>query len=261
MSVVIINSTHHDQDEEEEDNEIELEEDEVEEEDEEEVEEEDEAEAEVDEDEEEEEDEEVEEVDEIEEDLDIDEVEVEEVDEIEEEDDSSAIDLRDIINAEPTYKKKRVKIQRYCKSSKEFEPRSYNQIELNPFLFENIVSQYTSKHNASKFTNASIIDRDMLYQLCGKFMNKTYPFSDLYKETNTHTSNWDSKTFSKEMEEEKHELSIMTVKLSVSEGLYQCGRCKSKKTFSRQVQTRSADEGMTSIIQCSECNKVWREYA
>ena len=88
-----------------------------------------------------------------------------------------------------------------------------------------------------------------------------YAFSELYKEVKENKPHWDCNTFYKEKEEELHDINIMTVKLTVSEGLYQCGRCKSKKTFSRQVQTRSADEGMTSIIQCSECNKVWREYA
>ncbi len=172
-------------------------------------------------------------------------------------------DLRDISTSETTYKRKHVKIQRYCKSTKELEPRFDAKVSPTPYLFEKIMGKVTSEHNAKQFTESCAKhDRDTLYQLCGKFMKKEYPFSELYKEIKSGKLDWwSTKTYAKEVDEELHELNIMTVKLSVSEGLYQCGRCKSKKTFSRQVQTRSADEGMTSIIQCSECNKVWREYA
>lgn len=34
---------------------------------------------------------------------------------------------------------------------------------------------------------------------------------------------------------------------------YPCKNCKSKKTYSQQVQTRSADEGMTTFVICLEC--------
>ena len=42
------------------------------------------------------------------------------------------------------------------------------------------------------------------------------------------------------------------------EGVFKCGRCKSKKTTYYQMQTRSADEPMTTFVTCLECEKRWK---
>ena len=270
MSVLIINSRANDDDDEtelnEDEEEIDVDEDNEDEE----------------ENEDEEDEKEIDEVDENEEELEIeedeeeinvedvdDDVDLEESDEVQNDlettEESADIDLHDIVSYEPTHKRKRITIQKYCKSSKELEPRVNHMIDISNYR-ENVLEMVTSSHNAKKFcatlcdVNSSNVKNE-LYQLCGKFIKKEYLYSELFDEMKNGISHWDSKTFGSQKEKEKHDIMIMTVKLSVSEGLYECGRCKSKKTFSRQVQTRSADEGMTSIIQCSECNKVWREYA
>ena len=41
-------------------------------------------------------------------------------------------------------------------------------------------------------------------------------------------------------------------------GLFKCGRCKSKKTTYYQLQTRSADEPMTTFVSCLNCEKNWK---
>lgn len=41
-------------------------------------------------------------------------------------------------------------------------------------------------------------------------------------------------------------------------GMFTCGRCKSKKTTYRQMQTRSADEPMTTLVQCLKCANRWK---
>lgn len=42
------------------------------------------------------------------------------------------------------------------------------------------------------------------------------------------------------------------------EGAFTCGRCKSKRTTYFQLQTRSADEPMTTFVTCIDCNKRWK---
>jgi len=42
------------------------------------------------------------------------------------------------------------------------------------------------------------------------------------------------------------------------DGLFKCGKCKSMKTTYTQVQTRSADEGMTTFVHCTNCGKRWK---
>ena len=44
----------------------------------------------------------------------------------------------------------------------------------------------------------------------------------------------------------------------VSEGLFTCGVCKSKKTTYTQAQTRCADEPMTTFVCCLDCGKRWK---
>ena len=42
------------------------------------------------------------------------------------------------------------------------------------------------------------------------------------------------------------------------EGLFKCGKCKSMKTTYYQMQTRSADEPMTTFVTCINCQNRWR---
>ena len=41
-------------------------------------------------------------------------------------------------------------------------------------------------------------------------------------------------------------------------GMFQCARCKLYKTTYYQLQTRSADEPMTTFVTCFNCNKKWK---
>jgi transcription elongation factor S-II len=42
------------------------------------------------------------------------------------------------------------------------------------------------------------------------------------------------------------------------EGMFKCRKCKSKKTTYYQMQTRSADEPMTTYVTCMECGTKWK---
>jgi DNA-directed RNA polymerase subunit M/transcription elongation factor TFIIS len=42
------------------------------------------------------------------------------------------------------------------------------------------------------------------------------------------------------------------------EGQFKCGKCKSTKTTYYQMQTRSADEPMTTFVTCMTCNNRWK---
>lgn len=42
------------------------------------------------------------------------------------------------------------------------------------------------------------------------------------------------------------------------EGIMACPKCKSKKTDYYQLQTRSADESITSFFTCMDCGKRWK---
>jgi transcription elongation factor S-II len=46
---------------------------------------------------------------------------------------------------------------------------------------------------------------------------------------------------------------------SAPDGLLQCRKCKSRKTTYTQLQTRSADEPLTTFALCLECGARWKE--
>ena len=45
---------------------------------------------------------------------------------------------------------------------------------------------------------------------------------------------------------------------NVEDGIFQCKKCKSRKTTYYSLQTRSADEPMTNFITCIECKNRWK---
>ena len=42
------------------------------------------------------------------------------------------------------------------------------------------------------------------------------------------------------------------------DGAFRCGKCKSMKTSYYQMQTRSADEPMTTFVTCKNCGARWK---
>lgn len=45
----------------------------------------------------------------------------------------------------------------------------------------------------------------------------------------------------------------------VEEGIVECGKCKGKKVVSVSVQTRAADEPMTTMSFCVTCKHKWKQ--
>ena len=48
------------------------------------------------------------------------------------------------------------------------------------------------------------------------------------------------------------------ISANIVEGAFKCRRCGSEKTTYYQMQTRSADEPMTTFVQCCECPARWK---
>jgi DNA-directed RNA polymerase subunit M/transcription elongation factor TFIIS len=178
--------------------------------------------------------------------------------EVEEEDDDMQIEAPSEEPQRPVCKR-RVRMDRFCKSLSETKPRAPHFTFDHPMVI-NTLCEYTTERNAALFA-PHVRTKEQLFEVCGKLIQKEYTFKVLYAELRAQTAWRETRTYAEQRQKEATEIEIATTSMKVVEGLYQCSRCKSKKTYSRQVQTRSADEGMTSIIQCIECNKVWREYA
>lgn len=178
----------------------------------------------------------------------------------EEEEDFSFKDLYHDDEISKVSRKQKTRIERYCKSLNETNPREKIPVRCLPSEAFGVLKRLTTDKNATAFSS-HIHSKRELYNLCGKMLTKEVGNKELFQELKKNTNPWESVLYLPQRTKEKLEIRILTTKMDVVEGLYQCRRCGSQKTYSRQVQTRSADEGMTSIIQCSKCSLVWREYA
>lgn len=63
----------------------------------------------------------------------------------------------------------------------------------------------------------------------------------------------------------QQELKVKAMKMDLANdrlqdysGMFKCGKCKSDKTTYYQLQTRSADEPMTSFHTCLKCGNKWK---
>jgi DNA-directed RNA polymerase subunit M/transcription elongation factor TFIIS len=68
---------------------------------------------------------------------------------------------------------------------------------------------------------------------------------------------WDHPLFEKHKKRIQEENSFIANPIEIEEGVLECGRCGSKKTFSYSKQTRGADEPMTTFATCVECDNEW----
>jgi len=59
-------------------------------------------------------------------------------------------------------------------------------------------------------------------------------------------------------EKMKRDKSKTNISANIVEGAFKCRRCGSEKTTYYQMQTRSADEPMTTFVQCCECPARWK---
>lgn len=82
--------------------------------------------------------------------------------------------------------------------------------------------------------------------------------SIIEREIKESISEWDSSCWDEPRNTLTSQDEFITNPVEVSEGAVTCGKCGSKKTFSKQLQVRSSDEGFTTFCICISCNAKWR---
>lgn len=68
---------------------------------------------------------------------------------------------------------------------------------------------------------------------------------------------WDHASFSNIKQSQQEQDDYILNPFEVEEGVVECKKCGSFKVFSVSVQTRAADEPMTTKAQCIVCNAKW----
>ena len=59
-------------------------------------------------------------------------------------------------------------------------------------------------------------------------------------------------------DKEKRDKVLYEVNKDMATDIFTCGRCKKKECTYYQLQTRSADEPMTTFVTCLNCGKRWK---
>lgn len=122
-------------------------------------------------------------------------------------------------------------------------------VQTNVTSFEKLVYSIAKKD--------SKLYKKLLYQLVYDIsLNKSV--KTIYLDLMHKHIEWNHPTFQTYKKMCKEQDEFMLNPFEIEEGVLECGKCKSKKTFSFTKQTRSADEGTTVFAQCAQCGHKWK---
>jgi transcription elongation factor S-II len=125
----------------------------------------------------------------------------------------------------------------------------------------------SQKNLVKKWTNQSFVNiyiqklKTILYnlknkELFDKIKNKEFKAHELAFMTHQtmRPDLWNDLIEIKKIKDENK----FSPKIEASTDDFKCSKCKSKKCTFYQLQTRSADEPMTTFVTCIECGNRWR---
>jgi DNA-directed RNA polymerase subunit M/transcription elongation factor TFIIS len=98
--------------------------------------------------------------------------------------------------------------------------------------------------------------KEYIYQVIGDTLNKV-PLKTILENIKNKNVGWNHscfQTFKAIMEEQEE---FIENPFEVVEGAMECQKCKSKRVFYYQKQSRSCDEGFNTYASCCNCNAKW----
>lgn len=118
---------------------------------------------------------------------------------------------------------------------------------------EYIISVYHDKYQSildlidskSKIYNNKLVKKLKKQEIIAKNLAFLKPY-EIFEEK------WKNYLYKKKFNELKKD----SVRTSTA---YTCYKCKKNETFTSQMQTRAADEPMTTFITCKNCKNTWKE--
>ena len=124
--------------------------------------------------------------------------------------------------------------------------------ELENLIYEkSLLFNFEDDANISdKYLNISY---EVMHKLCDNFN-----LEDVIENVEKRLFGLDEKTFEKYKILQKEKDDFLDKPIDIGESIMECGKCKSKKTYSYTKQVRSADEGFTTFSFCFDCGNKWR---
>jgi len=118
----------------------------------------------------------------------------------------------------------------------------------NVTMFENLIFKI-SNNSLNTYNN-------LLLYVTNEISNKK-SIKKTYSNIKKQKFGWNSDNFVENKNKiEEHDHFIMNP-FQIDEGVMECGKCGSRKTYSYTKQTRSGDEATTVFAICCNCNNKW----
>lgn len=97
----------------------------------------------------------------------------------------------------------------------------------------------------------------VVYQTIGHLIENPKRLKEIGDEIKKGKIGWKNPIYNS-IESKMNEFDDYLVKpFEVVEGISECSKCHSRKTWSVQKQTRSSDEPMTTFTHCVDCGNKW----
>ncbi|EPZ32119.1 Transcription elongation factor, TFIIS domain-containing protein [Rozella allomycis CSF55] len=120
--------------------------------------------------------------------------------------------------------------------------------------FQDTSTQYKSKFRSRYLNLKDKENPELRYQVLGGVITP----SQLCTMTPSELASESRKRENKEMEKRNLQNAKAVADQSAETDQFKCGRCKQRRTKYYQMQTRSADEPMTTYVTCVNCNNRWK---
>lgn len=121
--------------------------------------------------------------------------------------------------------------------------------EKNCRIFEMYIYEKCS-HNKETYTWC-------VYQVIGLLFQNLGNMKKIAKNVKEGKIGWESNTYDSIASKIREFDEYLVKPFEVVEGISECGKCHSKKTWSVQKQIRCSDEPMTTFSRCVECGNQW----
>lgn len=135
-------------------------------------------------------------------------------------------------------------------------------LENAEIVLSSFIKKPTNRLNVAK-TLWRLSDRNveaanyLLYDVFAEYLVSP-KLDDIFTSIRQNHIGWNHPVFTKFQEAQKEVDDFLTKPPELEEGVIQCSRCGSKKTFSFSKQTRRADESATVFVRCGNCGKSFR---
>lgn len=145
-----------------------------------------------------------------------------------------------------------------------YDPSDGRAVMLKCIFSEIEIKQLLSLKNNDN-TDCIINDVSYIYELIHLYQHTNSNFQEFFETFTLLVQEFGEKFyfFTSILSKENLKLeilkSILTNVPAIVEGVYTCKKCQCSKIRVRQKQTRSADEAMTTFLNCAKCNNIWVE--